>query len=583
MDAIPSRKADNKTAGTAPRTEAESRTPRQPIGLFALIAAVLTFVMMRDQVMAVWQTGGYIDTDDAMHMVQVRALLGGQNWFDMTVPRMGPPLGTFMHWSRLVDAPVAALIELFRLATDGDTAERLARLAFPFALLAALYLAMARLAAGLLGPEARLPAMVATMLSGSGIIQFLPGRIDHHAPQIVILVVILGSAVAALDNPRVRQAAVAGLLSGVSLAINLENLPFLVVVGMGFVAHWICTGEPARRTLGWYAGGLLVGLPAFFVMTVGPSHYLSPVCDAYGAAHLGAGMLAAAGLACAALAPMRLGTRLRRALVAVAIAGAAFAFVGLAYPSCLRSPFADVDPLVREIWLSRVAESLPFLTLAHNDAGTAVFSIVPVAMGLAGCLVAACRGPSARRASFALTSAVVAGGLAMAFWQVRVFSTVTAIALCGGLFAAQAARCYWQRRKRDTLASLSLALIVPFTATAVSVALPSQAAGEADAPPPKVTSAQCLAPAAFKPLEPLKGAVIAPVDAGSFLLVHTDLDVFAAAFHRDNDGNRFALDTMLAPAAEAGRLAARRTPPPGRGRGAPGSPGAARTDGADAL
>ena len=52
--------------------------------------------------------------------------------------------------------------------------------------------------------------------------------------------------------------------------------------------------------------------------------------------------------------------------------------------------------------------------------------------------------------------------------------------------------------------------------------------------------------------------MIAPVDAGSFLLVHTDLDVFAAAFHRDNDGNRFAFDTMLAPAAEAGRLAARR-------------------------
>ena len=559
MDAVLS-----TTVSDASSLKAESRAPQQRTILFAILAAVLTFVMMREQVIAVWQTGGYIDTDDAMHMVQVRALLDGQNWFDMTVPRMDPPIGTFMHWSRLVDVPVAALIGLFRLDTDIDTAERLARLTFPFALIVALNLAMARLAARLLGPDARLPAMVATMLSGSGIIQFLPGRIDHHAPQIVILVVMLGSAIASLNRSCARQAVVVGLLSGLSLAINLENLPFLVILGAGLVGHWIWTGEAADRALGWYAGGLLIGLPILFIATVGPTHYLAPVCDAYGAAHLGAGLIGASGLACAAVPLLHLQSCLKRALFAGAVASTALLFVALAYPNCLHSPFAGVDPVVKEIWLSRVEESLPFLRLARHDSSEAIFSIVPVLLGLAGCLLAALQGPAPQRRSFQLVAAVIAGGLALAFWQVRVFSSVTAIALCGGLYAAQTSRDHCLYRKRETLASLSLLLIFPFTATAVSLVLPSQAAvlqataKQGSTSAPSATAAQCLAPSAFAPLRSLQGAAIAPVDAGSYLLVHTDLDVFASAFHRDNDGNRFAFDTMLAPAREAARLAARR-------------------------
>ena len=53
------------------------------------------------------------DTDDAMRLVQVRDLLAGQGWFDMVQHRLMPPEGASMHWSRLVDAPLAALIGQF--------------------------------------------------------------------------------------------------------------------------------------------------------------------------------------------------------------------------------------------------------------------------------------------------------------------------------------------------------------------------------------------------------------------------------------------------------------------------------------
>src|SRR5690606_39616972 len=50
------------------------------------------------------------DNDDVMRLVQVRDLLAGQGWFDLTQYRLGLDGGTLMHWSRLVDLPIALLV-----------------------------------------------------------------------------------------------------------------------------------------------------------------------------------------------------------------------------------------------------------------------------------------------------------------------------------------------------------------------------------------------------------------------------------------------------------------------------------------
>src|SRR5438874_10481345 len=56
------------------------------------------------------RSGASLDTDSAMRLVQVRDLLHGQNWFDIVQHRMNAPYGLAMHWSRLVDAPLALLM-----------------------------------------------------------------------------------------------------------------------------------------------------------------------------------------------------------------------------------------------------------------------------------------------------------------------------------------------------------------------------------------------------------------------------------------------------------------------------------------
>ena len=525
--------------------------------LFAIFCAALTFLMMRGPLIDTWTTGAFVDTDDAMRLVQVRALLNGQAWFDMTARALDPPLGTFMHWSRVVDVPLALLIRMFGLVADPIHAERLARITFPFLMLVALYIGMARLAAELLGPVARLPAIAATVLSGNGVIQFLPGRIDHHAPRIVFLVVLLGAALAALDPKRARQAALAGFLAAMSLAISLENLPFIAFTIAAIVGLWIWHGAPLERTLAWLGAGLAVGLCLFFVGTVAPARYFLPVCDALGAAHVGAGLIGAAGCGCIALAATHLRSVVERLAVALVVAVAAAGFVAFAYPACLHDPFAAVDPLVRSIWLDNVQESVPVTRLFRTDRSIALFSLLPVVLGLGGCLFGAWFATGVRRQRFLVVSSVVVIGLALAFWQVRAFTSITAIAMCGGLAVAIATHDWCLGRGRQTLATASIALVFPFTGVGAGVFLPvdaspAMAKGEA-------SIESCLTPSAMAPMNALSaGLVLAPVDLGSFLLADTHFTVLAAAFHRDNDGNRFAFDTMLAPPAEAGRLAAGR-------------------------
>src|SRR5947209_10164609 len=99
---------------------------------FAIAAAVLLGLALTwPRVLAVWQTGAFFDSDDAMRMVQIRDLMAGQSWFDLTVHRIDPPHGLSIHWSRLVDVPLVALIGAFRLLASAETAERLARILFP--------------------------------------------------------------------------------------------------------------------------------------------------------------------------------------------------------------------------------------------------------------------------------------------------------------------------------------------------------------------------------------------------------------------------------------------------------------------
>src|SRR3954470_18278880 len=109
---------------------------------------------------------GLGDTDDNMRIMQVRAWLHGQGWYDLRQHRLNPPLGANIHWSRLVDLPIAGLILGLRSILGGPGAERWAVAIAPLLPYLLLLFSVALTARRLLGPAAYPVAFLAVFFAG---------------------------------------------------------------------------------------------------------------------------------------------------------------------------------------------------------------------------------------------------------------------------------------------------------------------------------------------------------------------------------------------------------------------------------
>src|SRR5215217_5521363 len=107
------------------------------------------------------------DTDDNLRMMQVRGLLHGQGWFDLRQYRLNPPFGANIHWSRLVDLPIAGLILLLRPLIGAAAAERWAVAIAPMLPYLLLLVSLALTARRLIGPAAYALALLSLFFAGS--------------------------------------------------------------------------------------------------------------------------------------------------------------------------------------------------------------------------------------------------------------------------------------------------------------------------------------------------------------------------------------------------------------------------------
>jgi hypothetical protein len=529
---------------------ARAGSPFHSVALLTVIGLVFTLALSGPSALEVWRSGAFANTDDAMRLVEVRDWLAGQAWFDLHQYRLDPPGGVQMHWTRVLDLPLGLLIRVFSAFLPVESAERLTRILFPLALHGALFAAVACLARKLAGPVAMLPAVMIAALTGGVAVQFQPGRIHHHSTQILLVVLILWATVAAIETRRMRPAAIAAALAALSLAINIENLPYILVEIGAFALAFVVLGANFRAALLGFGLSLAASSLIAFFATIGPSRYFVGACDAFSTAHLVAIFVGAAAL-CAlgalsgrlASAPLRLaGCAFSGALVLGAMA--------FAYPACLHDPLAAVDPLLRKLWLEQVEEARPLLSIvAAHPAKFATLALAAL-LGLAGALGAAWREKGASRAAWLVVGAFAAIGLATSLWQVRALSSASAVAIFGGAwFIARAAD--GAARRLGALAKLvPLALGLPFCSVFWAAVAPAEA--QSDVVEGRVT---CRTPSAIGALGALPPSLLlAPIDMGSDILADTRHSVLAAPYHRNNHGNREMVDAMMAEPQAARRI-----------------------------
>ncbi|HYD12645.1 MAG TPA: AcrB/AcrD/AcrF family protein [Allosphingosinicella sp.] len=312
---------------------------------------------------------GLGDTDDNMRMMQVRGLLEGQGWYDLQQHRLA---GSNIHWSRLVDLPIAGLKLLFTPLFGGRTAETIAVTVAPLLPMLVAFWAVALTARRLISPYAYLVAIAFLACGGSVMGMWQPLRLDHHGWQLAFL----AWTMAALTDPKPLRAGITlGAATSLSLIVGLEMLLYLALAGGIAVLIWVRDGEP-RRLFAY--GVTLAGGCAFGYLVFASEANRLPVCDALSPVWLSA--MVAAGAVAALLARANPGSwRKRLAIAALGGVVIAVAFA-LVWPHCL-GRLEQSSPELERLWLSKVREAMP---IWRHGWSTAVITLTLPFAGLVG-------------------------------------------------------------------------------------------------------------------------------------------------------------------------------------------------------
>ena len=363
------------------------------------------------------------DPDDAMRFVQIRDLLEGQSWFDLSQKRLGPE-GTALHWSRLSDLPFVVVALALEPLLGVDGAVRAAGSVVP-GLVAGLFAlgvlrGVSALAFDGVHGDARLPVVAAVavalqILAFPG--RFAFGAFDHHHLQIALLALAIGFS--AVRAPRAGDGVLVGLSVAGSLTIGLESAPVLAMVCAFWAARWWLTGGD-RDAVGAFGASLAVGALAGWAVFTHGGVWSGVVCDAFGLPLAALLVLGGVGLWAGA---RWVESAVARTAVLAALAVAAVAVVGLGAPQCAGNPMNALPVAVREGWLSQVSEARPLLSPAWSAADMARLVGVPVAACGVGLLMAWRR----RDPAWLCLAAVCATVVAMTFYQTR-FHTFAAVA-----------------------------------------------------------------------------------------------------------------------------------------------------------
>ncbi len=492
---------------------------------------------------------GLGDTDDNMRMMQVRALLHGQGWFDLRNYRMNPPFGANIHWSRLVDLPIAGLILALRPFLGGAAAERWAVAVAPMLPYLLLLYSLALTSRRLIDPRAYPLVFLALVFAGSNNGMFMPERIDHHGWQLALLALSI-SGIA--DPKRIRGGVTLGVSSALSLAIGLEMIIYLAIAGVTMVLFWVADADERDR-LGAYAVSLSGSIAVCFLIFVSYDNR-GAVCDALSPVWLSDALLAGAlAYGLALLSP----TDWRKRLAFAVVAGAAIAaFHALMWPHCLQR-LEGVSPEVDRLWLSHVKEARPFYRHGWRIAS---LIIAPPITGLIGWGVLVwlrrCDRELLRRVLGAALPGVAA--TALLFWQTRtgpaaqMMATVGCAALVWALLPA-AWNSKWSSMR--VLGSAVVVLVgasaaVPFTLNFI--------------PEPKATPQESgigkannlcgslwgLHPIALQP----RGMVFTFVDLGPRLITVTHHDAVTGPYHRNGQQIADVMNAFRGDADQAHRL-----------------------------
>jgi hypothetical protein len=497
-------------------------------------------------------------TDNTMRLLQVRNFLDGAGWFGLHEARLDPPRGLDSHWSRLVDVPIAGLVLLGGLFLDARNAEFFAMVAWPALTYLAMMVGFVAIALRLAPHAGPLPAIAAFIACLPVSSYFKPLAIDHHNVQMALAIALMAAAVWAGTKPRV--AVFGGLAACLVVAIGFESLHVLFAVE-GLVVLMAVFGGPQdrRAAIIWFLAQAVAIIPVYLVNTP-PDWWWRTACDAL---QLNMTVVLLVG-SLGAAAGLFVSTHWARAFQLTLLGAVGAGTLAIGYmldPSCIAGPNAAVLPEAITLWMSKVQEAEPWLSLlSTNRSQAAVFMAYP-ALALCAALLLLWRRqfdtPMAILFCVTMVAAAVMFGQVRASTYSAIFGAVfLSVALCRLVPDGSLARVYRILGSAviPILAILSAASLFkePAEAQNMSSVSSQQAAEQKPAKAKVPVDQRCSARDGFLPLanQPI-GLVLAHIDMGPATLLNTRHTVMMAPYHRADDGIVLGTTLMELPLRDA--------------------------------
>ncbi len=351
-------------------------TRRGPLSLpfLATLLAVCAALLGSALVHLEWRRAGVVsvgaDLDPYVRLVRVSQLASSGAWLDSSIPdsHLGQP--EEVAWSRPLDVLVLSLfLPLRALLPERDALLLAGSLVSPLLWAACVPLLIAALRPLGLGPFGILCSILAFVCHPTLTPHFDYGRCDHHALLQVCLLAFLASMLRAVD-PRgaPRWSFAAGGVAGFGIWVHPEAI-LVPAVACGFLAlRWCSKDALAAGVLRDLALGALLLLALATLCEHGPAAFLEVEHDRVSVVHVTLfAAVAALGVALRRLEPQLRGFG-SRLLAAGGLAATTLGLLELAYPGFHQGPLRAMDPALREVWFSGLAQSQPLWRI-HVDLG----------------------------------------------------------------------------------------------------------------------------------------------------------------------------------------------------------------------
>ena len=515
----------------------EGRLPVPHYTVPLLFGLVYSFVKVTGAWPHPWSSS-IAGIDDMARLAQARDLASGQGWFDLLQTRLDAPDGIWMHWSRLVDAPLAGLMWLGDIFGKG---EAVALIFWPVLLGIVFFVLIAQITRALIGDRGIFFSLFAALFFASTLRTFSPGRIDHHNLQIVLTAALLLCVLRLPDGRRWGLAA--GIAAAVSVGIGIETLPLVGIAGVIIAGLWLF--DPHRYAGPTAAFGLSFSLSTALVYAISapPSRYLLTQCDSISMTHVGTATIGGAGIALICrLVPQNSSWVQRVAALAglgVICGGVAVTF----FSHCLGDPYAFLQPELRTVWLDHVSEARSALVVWNEQPKVFLAAFVPLAVLACVGIYAYGRSSADQRVKWIILGLFAAVATLVSLEQVRFVQFAHMFCIPGAAWVM--VRCFDAISTRGLTLGRAVLLIAAPVLTSpwivvlanlfiVSPLLSHKAEGaETGRPVISGIERECQDEASIRLMASLEpGTAATPIFFGSTVVGRTELSVLAAPYHR---------------------------------------------------